>query len=579
MSEVSRAELARLLKAVVPSIMKSQKETGPHALQCFGAELSSGVAFAERVELIDSRLSPREKPALEQLARELRSAKEAARQLDLTGVLTVDLDDNQRSRDWPPFARYFYAIEAQEQVAAEIPPFRIRAWGFTSQRPSTPFSPLALRVTVDRLGGALHAEYDPPSLETFAKAMRRGAMTQALQALSAASEIEALALWHYDEVKRRFRTLMTHGFGQAHLAVPVESAASEERRGIIAQLRPTRALVVYDALDRDAWQPPWAGKWGPWDRDLFNKKAWRSCILAPVICDGRLLGALGAYSQNAAASLLAHSSMLRNAAALCSDAILVQREEKVIAALASQYDEELLTANVSLSALSLSHDIIHYYRSITTHIDNADLYLEGKQVPPARNELREVKRTMESTAPAINTMLKLATEARASRSTKVSAVTEDVASVMSELRILLRSILPHASEDARVEPDRISVQLAGKPRALAVPPLALERIVVNLCVNAAQWNASEVDVTGHFDRSKDFQVVVRDNGRGIPAIQIDRIFDRFYSGREGSGLGLYVVKSLATRAGGSVYVQSFDGSDDAPRGTVVTVTLPVVSEP
>src|ERR1700722_17529941 len=260
MSEVSRAELARLLKAVVPSIMKSQKETGPHALQCLGAELSSGEASATRIELIDSRLSSREKPALGQLARELRSAKASAKQLDDTGSLALDLDHNQTSRDWPPFARHFYVIEAAEQVTAEIPPFRIRAWGFTSQRPSTPFSPLALRATLDRLGGAVHAEYDPPSLETFAKAMRRGAITEALQVLSAASEIEALALWHYDEVKRRFRTLVTHGFGRAHLAVPVESAATDERRGIIAQLRPTRALVVYDALDRDVWKTPWAGK-------------------------------------------------------------------------------------------------------------------------------------------------------------------------------------------------------------------------------------------------------------------------------------------------------------------------------
>jgi signal transduction histidine kinase len=67
---------------------------------------------------------------------------------------------------------------------------------------------------------------------------------------------------------------------------------------------------------------------------------------------------------------------------------------------------------------------------------------------------------------------------------------------------------------------------------------------------------------------------------GIPQSDHDRIFDRFHSGRSGSGLGLYVVKSLASRAGGEVYVQSYDYvEDERQRGTIITVFLPTVKQP
>ena len=71
---------------------------------------------------------------------------------------------------------------------------------------------------------------------------------------------------------------------------------------------------------------------------------------------------------------------------------------------------------------------------------------------------------------------------------------------------------------------------------------------------------------------------VIDSGIGIPEIEIERVFERFYrvdrarsrqSG--GTGLGLSIVRNIATRHGGSVKIDSVEGE-----GTTVTVDLPVV---
>lgn len=297
----------------------------------------------------------------------------------------------------------------------------------------------------------------------------------------------------------------------------------------------------------------------------------------PIVCSGRLIGALAAYSAASAATLEEVEAPLKQAAALCADAVLVEREQSVIAALGARYDEELLAANVSLSALSLSHDILHYFGTVTRAVEDATGYLDSKQPAMTRGKLEEIAATMKHTEPSINAMLKLATAARTT--TREPQVIEDVDTVMSELQSLLRSILPHVWHPTRVIPEKVVVATKGLVRPVGVSAMSLERIVVNLCVNSAQWSASAITVTGHFNRGQDFELVVRDNGMGIAEADRDRVFDRFRSGRHGSGLGLYVVKSLASRAGGEVYLQSYDESDpDVRSGTIVTVMLPTIDE-
>ena len=64
-------------------------------------------------------------------------------------------------------------------------------------------------------------------------------------------------------------------------------------------------------------------------------------------------------------------------------------------------------------------------------------------------------------------------------------------------------------------------------------------------------------------------VRIRDNGRGIPAPDRRHIFRLFFTTRKnGSGLGLPIVRQIVRQHGGSVYVRSREG-----KGTTITVTL------
>jgi signal transduction histidine kinase len=76
---------------------------------------------------------------------------------------------------------------------------------------------------------------------------------------------------------------------------------------------------------------------------------------------------------------------------------------------------------------------------------------------------------------------------------------------------------------------------------------------------------------------KNVVLQVRDHGVGIPQEELKRIFKRFYrvSSRslahvKGTGLGLFIVRSIARKHGGKVFAQSAGEG----QGTTVTMELP-----
>ena len=95
-------------------------------------------------------------------------------------------------------------------------------------------------------------------------------------------------------------------------------------------------------------------------------------------------------------------------------------------------------------------------------------------------------------------------------------------------------------------------------------PDIIERILLNLLSNAVKFN--KVDGTIYvnlYTKDDEIRITVRDEGIGIPKEKLSSIFKRFEQiqtknkiEKQGSGIGLYLVKSLVTLHGGNIKVES-----------------------
>ncbi len=110
-------------------------------------------------------------------------------------------------------------------------------------------------------------------------------------------------------------------------------------------------------------------------------------------------------------------------------------------------------------------------------------------------------------------------------------------------------------------------------------PEELRTVVSNLLDNAVKYSPDGVRISVELEVPDAEHVVlrVRDRGVGIPPHELKRIFKRFYrvahrslSGVKGTGLGLFIVRSIARKHGGQVFAES----EGMGKGTTVTLELP-----
>jgi len=117
--------------------------------------------------------------------------------------------------------------------------------------------------------------------------------------------------------------------------------------------------------------------------------------------------------------------------------------------------------------------------------------------------------------------------------------------------------------------------------AIRASQRSMEEVMTNLITNAIKYSPenSTVRLSASLENTY-LRICVEDNGYGIPAEDVDRVFDRFYRVKDentrqmiGTGLGLAIVKSIVEAHHGSIKLQSSLGV-----GSTFTVLLPVTED-
>jgi two-component system sensor histidine kinase TctE len=143
-----------------------------------------------------------------------------------------------------------------------------------------------------------------------------------------------------------------------------------------------------------------------------------------------------------------------------------------------------------------------------------------------------------------------------------------------DMNALAREVTQEWVEQALAKRIDLGFEGAAEPALVEGSRLLLHELLNNLVDNAVRYTPPGGKVTARVT-ARDFVVVdIEDNGVGISENDRELIFERFYrvSGTEatGTGLGLPIVRSIASQHRASVQVRS----NPAERGTVFTVIFP-----
>jgi two-component system, OmpR family, phosphate regulon sensor histidine kinase PhoR len=147
--------------------------------------------------------------------------------------------------------------------------------------------------------------------------------------------------------------------------------------------------------------------------------------------------------------------------------------------------------------------------------------------------------------------------------------------------VSLRALAEKVLADLKTRAESRSITLKDEMPDLAATADEgrLEQVLANLVDNAIKYGRPQgsVVVSGKMAGDK-IEVSIQDDGPGIPAESLDRIFERFYRvdkarSREqgGTGLGLSIVKHIVQNHGGEVWARSEQG-----KGATFFFTLPAI---
>ena len=206
---------------------------------------------------------------------------------------------------------------------------------------------------------------------------------------------------------------------------------------------------------------------------------------------------------------------------------------------------------------------------ITSILGFAEVMEDAVMEPALREYVAVIQRNARRLADLVEDLLELGSMRANSPAKATKAV---------DLHRLIRECVEEQSTMAKSRGVVVSTTFDRQSPFVQSVSHDLTRIVSNILSNAIKFSLPEgaVDIaTACTD--DEVQLVISDIGPGIPAEDVDRVFERFYRSPAealrvipGTGLGLPIVKSLVERHGGRITLTS----DHVAGGTTVTVTMP-----
>ncbi len=153
---------------------------------------------------------------------------------------------------------------------------------------------------------------------------------------------------------------------------------------------------------------------------------------------------------------------------------------------------------------------------------------------------------------------------------------------LSSLEDIIEEVVKKNSQ--KLEEKNLDCRIERSGEELPKVMLDVEKIKIafaNILENSIFYTLPKGKITIFLEKErKDIKIEVKDTGIGIPKVEQDRVFEKFFRAKnvmrietEGTGLGLYITKNIIEAHGGRIWFESEEG-----KGTTFYFTIPVKKE-
>ena len=440
----------------------------------------------------------------------------------------------------------------------------------------------------DRVIGVINCYTSYP--HSFSKSEEEMLTTVANQAAICIENSGLMETLDIDEILRLVLEGVTKniGFDRARLYLVNEKrnvleckmavGIDEERiKGITLRLDPEESVVARSIFEKQPFVIPDASKdprVNPVIKEKFNL---HSLVVIPLLVKEKALGAIAADfvepNKNITKEALESMMVFAQQAGLAIHNAFMYQELKTFS---QQMEEKIqktssdlskteaqLIRSEKLAALGqLAAGIAHEIRNPLTSI-NILIHSLTENLPTEDSRWEDLK-VIEEEILRINEIVDQFL--RFAKPAPPLLVKAEVVSIVEETLQLLRP---------QIEKQRILVQKEFQ----SLPPILMDReqmkqVILNLLLNGVQAmpKGGHLSLKGHIPEGDHWiKLSIQDSGIGIPPEDIGRLFDPFFSTKEGGvGLGLSIAHRIIDQHRGKIEVESTLG-----KGTLFTVWLPV----
>lgn len=307
----------------------------------------------------------------------------------------------------------------------------------------------------------------------------------------------------------------------------------------------------------------------PWREDAVER-GYASSTAIPIFDRDTPIGALNLYAAEPDAFDEPELALLEEVAIDLMLGMHRHRLDASVASLTGRVEALSRQEAAYMATLAITHDLGTVLTSVSWLLDQVQSHPDGPDNPAL---IASANQAVERSCEMVRHMVAL------SRRADPAQDRPPLEQIVGSAASLLGRLVPNCTFTWNAD--------CG-PARVPLPSLDVERVLINLVVNAGQAMSDggevhlEIDLVDLDDRTDlttgtlapgtYARLAVSDTGDGIPTELMPKIFDEFFStkGAEGTGLGLHAVKFLTQQADGEVEVTASDP------GTVFRVYLPVV---